>query len=102
MPLSLVLTTLGLIGSILMFAGDMLLYFTPGTYDMDGTLKPYMRIMRDVPAARVRAGGALGPIAAFLYVLGFLALPLMAHGDLAWLVWLAAAFRAFALICGGA
>ena len=28
--------------------------------------------------------------------------PLMARGDLAWLVWLAAALLAFALICGGA
>ena len=102
MPFTLALTTLGLFGSILMFAGDMLLYFTPGVYDMDGTLKPYLHIMRDIPAARVRVGGALGPVAAFLYVLGFLALPLMARGDLAWLVWLAAALLAFALICGGA
>ena len=102
MPFTLALTTLGLFGSILMFAGDMLLYFTPGVYDMDGTLKPYLHIMRDIPAARVRVGGALGPVAAFLYVLGFLALPLMARGDLAWLVWLAAALLTFALICGGA
>lgn len=102
MPFTLALTTLDLFGSILMFAGDMLLYFTPGVYDMDGTLKPYLHIMRDIPAARVRVGGALGPVAAFLYVLGFLALPLMARGDLAWLVWLAAALLAFALICGGA
>lgn len=102
MPLTLMLTALGLVGSILMFAGDMLLYFTPGAYDMNGTLKPYLRIMRDVPAARVRVGGALGPVAAFFYVLGFLALPFMARGDFAWLVWLAAALLAFALICGGA
>ena len=102
MPLTLMLTALGLVGSILMFAGDMLLYFTPGAYDMNGTLKPYLRIMRDVPAARVRVGGALGPVAAFFYVLGFLALPCMARGDFAWLVWLAAALLAFALICGGA
>lgn len=102
MPLVLTFIALGLLGSLLMFAGDMLLYFTPGVYDMDGTLKPYLHIMRDIPAARVRVGGALGPVAAFLYVLGFLALPLMARGDLAWLVWLAAALLAFALICGGA
>ena len=62
MPLTLVLLALGFLGSILMFAGDMLLYFTSGAYDMDGTLRPYMRIMRDVPAGRVRAGGALGPV----------------------------------------
>ena len=96
------LLTLGLLGSVLMFAGDMLLYFTPGSYDMDGTLEPYMRIMRDVPAGRVRLGGVLGPVAAFLYVLGFAGLALTARGDLTWLVWLAVALLAFALICGGA
>ena len=102
MPATLVLLALGLLGSILMFAGDMLLYFTPGAYGMDGTLRPYMRIMRDVPAGRVRIGGALGPVAAFLYVLGFAGLALVARGDLSWLVWLAAALLAFALVCGGA
>ena len=83
MPLTLVLLALGLLGSILMFAGDMLLYFTPGAYDMDGTLKPYMRIMRDVPAGRVRVGGALGPVSAFFYVLGFAGLALTARGEMA-------------------
>lgn len=102
MPLVITFIALGLIGSVLMFAGDMLLYFTLGTYDMDGTLKPYMRIMRDIPAARVRAGGVLGPVAAFLYVTGFLALPLIARGELAWLLIAAAVLLSFALICGGA
>ena len=102
MPLTLVLLALGLLGSILMFAGDMLLYFTPGAYDMDGTLRPYMRILRDVPAGRVRLGGALGPVSAFLYVLGFAGLALTARGEMDWLVWLAAALLALALICGGA
>lgn len=101
MPLTLVLLALGLLGSILMFAGDMLLYFTPSAYDMDGTLRPYLRIMRDVPAGRVRLGGALGPVAAFFYVLGFAGLALVARGSLAWLVWLSAALLAFALVCGG-
>lgn len=102
MPLTLVLLALGLLGSILMFAGDMLLYFTPGAYDMDGTLRPYMRIMRGVPAGRVRLGGALGPVSAFFYVLGFAGLALTARSEMVWLVWLAAALLAFALICGGA
>ena len=65
------LFAIGLVGSLVMFAGDMLLYFTPGSYDMDGTLRPYARIMRDLPEGRVRAGGVLGPVAAFLYVVGF-------------------------------
>ena len=45
---------LGLAGAILMFVGDMLLYFTRGSYNMDGTLRPYMEIMRGAPA-RVRS-----------------------------------------------
>ena len=96
------LFAIGLVGSLVMFAGDMLLYFTPGAYDMDGTLRPYARIMRDLPEGRVRAGGVLGPVAAFLYVVGFAGLPLLAEGDLAWLVWLTAGLLSFALICGGA
>ena len=102
MPLTLVLLALGLLGSLLMFAGDMLLYFTPGAYDMDGTLRPYMRIMRDVPAGRVRVGGPPGPAAASLSVPGFAGLPPPARGEMGWLVWLAAALLALALICGGA
>ena len=102
MSLMHLLLVLGLVASLMMFAGDMLLYFTTGTYDMDGTLMPYMRIMRDVPASRIKAGGALGPVAAALYVAGFAALLFTARGAYAWLVWIAAALLAFALVCGGA
>ena len=97
-----VLLFVGLLGSLLMFAGDMLLYFTRGAYDMDGTLKPYVHIMRNISDLRVRIGGALGPVAAFLYVIGFSALPFTASGDFVWLVWVVALLLSFALICGGA
>lgn len=96
-----ILLGVGLVASLLMFAGDMLLYFTRGAYDMDGTLMPYARIMRDLPQRRVMAGGLLGPVAAVLYVVGFASLALSAQGDFAWVVWIAAALLAFALICGG-
>lgn len=92
----------GLVGSLIMFAGDMLLYFTPGAYDMDGTLRPYARIMRDLPEGRVRLGGLLGPVAAFLYVVGFAGLPMLGMGELPWLMWAVAALLSFALVCGGA
>lgn len=61
MPLMHLLLVLGFVASLLMFAGDMLLYFTTGTYDMDGSLRPYMRIMRDMPAGRIKAGGCARP-----------------------------------------
>lgn len=93
---------IGLAAALLMFAGDMLLYFTSGAYDMDGTLAPYARIMRDLPRRRVMAGALLGPVAAALYLVGFAAVGLGARGDLAWVVRLAAVLLSFALICGGA
>lgn len=88
--------TVGLIGSLVMFAGDMLLYYTPGAYDMDGTLRPYAQIMRDLPEGRVRLRGLLGPVAAFLYVMSFVGLPMLATGEFPWLMWAVAALLAFA------
>lgn len=96
------LPAIGLAGSLVMFAGDMLLYFTPGAYDMDGTLRPYAQIMRDLPERRVRLGGLLGPVAAFLYVVGFAGLPMIGTGELSWLMCAVAVLLAFALVCGGA
>ena len=94
---------LGLVGAALMFAGDMLLYFTSGRYDMDGTLRPYMEIMRGVSARRVFVGGALGPVAVLPYVLGFLALPALAVTEVGTIaIIVAALLLAFALSCGGA
>lgn len=101
MPSVTLLLAVGLAGSLLMFAGDMLLYFTKGPYEMDGTLKPYAAIMKDLPERRVFIGGALGPVAAFLYLFGFAALGMLAQGEFAWAVWLAALLLAFALVCGG-
>ena len=92
----------GLVGSIVMFAGDMLLYFTPGAYDMDGTLRPYAQIMHNLPEGRVRLGGLLGPVAAFLYIVGFVGLSMLGAGNLSWAMSAVAALLAFALICGGA
>ena len=94
---------LGLVGAALMFAGDMLLYFTSGRYDMDGTLRPYMEIMRGVSARRVFVGGTLGPVAVLPYVLGFLALPALAVTEVGTIaITVAALLLAFALSCGGA
>lgn len=52
--------------------------------------------MRDLPEGRVRLGGLLGPVAAFLYVMGFAGLPMLATGEFPWLMWAVAALLAFA------
>ncbi|MBQ9239653.1 MAG: hypothetical protein IJ191_10175 [Treponema sp.] len=61
---------IGLCAALLLFSGDMLLYFTPDSYEMDGTFAPYIGIMSQFSERRIIAGGILGPIAAFLYCIG--------------------------------
>ena len=62
---------IGLCAALLMFSGDMILYFTTEQYELDGTLAPYINIMSHMPAKRLAIGGMLGPIAAFFYCVGF-------------------------------
>ena len=60
---------IGLIGSILLFAGDMLLYGHFGSagdiYDVIEATAPH------VSMGRLFVGGIIGPVAAFLYIAGF-------------------------------
>lgn len=59
----------GLVGSLLMYAGDMLLYFTTQPIpDVDNDLLPSMGA---IPLERLSIGGLLGPLAAILYIIGF-------------------------------
>ena len=61
----------GLIGALLMFCGDMTLYFDKDDYVQDGTINPIIDIMKKLPPKRVMLGGLIGPVAAFLYCIGF-------------------------------
>jgi len=60
---------IGLMGSIILFAGDMLLYGHFGSagdiYDVIEAAAPH------VSMRRLLVGGIIGPIAAFLYIAGF-------------------------------
>lgn len=60
---------IGLLASLVMFTGDMLLYFTTQAFgDFEKELLPSMA---NVSLARLIAGGILGPLAACLYIVGF-------------------------------
>lgn len=59
----------GLLGSLLMFAGDLLLYFT--TDPLIDVEKDLLTSMGQVPTARLFAGGIVAPFAMALYILGF-------------------------------
>lgn len=59
---------IGIVASLLMFAGDMLLYFTTeNSANMHDELLP---LMGKVSFGRLVAGGLLGPLSAVLYIVG--------------------------------
>lgn len=92
----------GLVGAAGMFSGDMLLYFTKGAYDMDGTLKPYAGIMKNISEKRLFWGGVLGPVCSFLYACGFIHLYFIAADDMRLPAVILSLLLSFAIIIGGA
>ena len=104
------LTTLwiGLAGALLMFAGDMLLYYTPEDFacgpksSAGERINAIIDVMKELPAGRVMAGGMIGPIAAFLYCIGFYHIVLMPNEQTYTLAMAAFLLSCFGIIIGGA
>ena len=92
----------GLAGALLMFCGDMLLYYTPEDFgygpksSKEEKINAIIDVMKRLPAKRVMAGGMIGPVAAFLYCVGFYHIVLMTNEQSYTL-----AFSAFLLSCLG-
>ena len=99
---------IGLAGALLMFAGDMLLYYTPEdfTYDPKSSaeekIKAIINVMKSLPAKRVMAGGMIGPVAAFLYCVGFYHIVLITNEQSHTLAMAAFLLSCFGIIAGGA
>lgn len=104
------LTTIwiGLAGALLMFAGDMLLYYTPEDFACDPKssaeekINAIIDVMKGLPTRRVMAGGMIGPIAAFLYCIGFYHIVLMTNEQTYTLAMAAFLLSCFGIIIGGA
>ena len=94
--------TIGLIGALLMFCGDMTLYYSRNDYENDGTLKPIIEIMKKVSTKRLYIGGMLGPLTALLYCIGYYHLVLMAKDGYETLGWVLFFVNCLGIICGGA
>lgn len=86
---------IGLLGALLMLCGDMTLYYDKNDYE-NGSLQSIIDIMKKLPKIRVMIGGWIGPVAAFLYCIGFYHIVLIADEDSH-----ALAFAAFPLACMG-
>ena len=93
---------IGLIGAVLMFCGDMTLYFDKNDYKQTGTLEPIIEIMKALPKRRVMLGGLIGPVAAFLYYIGFYHIVLITDESAYILSYAAFLLNCFGIIAGGA
>lgn len=92
----------GLIAALLMFCGDMLLYYDKRDYVSDGMFNSVIEIMKNVSEKRLYAGGLIGPIAAFLYCVGYYHIVLISNNELSVLAIIAFLSSCMGIIIGGA
>ncbi|MCR5491511.1 MAG: hypothetical protein K6F32_05235, partial [Bacilli bacterium] len=94
---------IGLVGSLLMFGGDMLIYYDKNDYDSKDKWNSIYAIVKKVAKWRLFAGGLLGPLTAFLYAASFYHIVLMTNNaNVTWLAWAAFLISALGIIFGGA
>ena len=92
---------IGLLGSFLMFLGDMTLYYDPNDYDGKDTINNIIGIMKNVSIKRLYIGGLLGPICAFIYCIGFYHIVLSIQEEYLNLAWFVFLINIFGMILGG-
>ena len=93
---------IGLLGSFLMFLGDMTLYYDPNDYDGKDTINNIIGIMKNVSIKRLYIGGLLGPICAFIYCIGFFHIVLGIQEKYLTIGWFVFLINVFGKILGGA
>lgn len=93
---------IGLLGSFLMFLGDMTLYYDPNDYDGKDAINSVIGIMKNVSIKRLYIGGLLGPISAFIYCLGFYHIVLAIQEKYLTIGWFIFLINTLGMILGGA
>ncbi len=93
---------IGLLGSFLMFLGDMTLYYDPNDYDSKDTINNIVGTMKNVSIKRLYIGGLLGPICAFIYCIGFYHIVLGMQENYLNIGWSVFLINVFGMILGGA
>ena len=93
---------IGLLGSFLMFLGDMTLYYDPNDYDGRDTINNIIGIMKNVSIKRLYIGGLLGPICAFIYCIGFYHIVLSIREEYLNVGWFVYLINILGMILGGA
>lgn len=93
---------IGILGSFLMFLGDMTLYYDPNDYDGKDTINNIIGIMKNVSIKRLYIGGLLGLICAFIYCIGFFHIVLGIQEKYLTIGWFVFLINVFGMILGGA
>ncbi len=94
---------IGLIGALLMFAGDMCLYYDKDDYQDDGTMQPIINIMKKKNKAWLYLGGILGSVASFVYCVGYYHTVLFIADDrYRFIGWICFLINSLGIILGGA
>ncbi|TRW24950.1 hypothetical protein FL857_08325 [Criibacterium bergeronii] len=93
---------IGLLGSFLMFLGDMTLYYDPNDYNGKDTINSIIGIMKNVSIKRLYLGGLLGPICAFIYCIGFFHIVFATKENYLTIGWFIFLIKIFGMIFGGA
>lgn len=93
---------IGLLGSFMMFLGDMILYYDSNDYDGKDTINHITGIMKNVSIKRLYIGGLLGPITAFIYCIGFYHIVLAMQEKYLSIGWFVFLINCFGMILGGA
>ena len=93
---------IGLLGSFLMFLGDMTLYYDPNDYNGKDIINSIIGIMKNVSIKRLYLGGLLGPICAFIYCIGFYHIVLETQEKYLTIGWFVFLINVFGMILGGA
>lgn len=93
---------IGLLGSFMMFLGDMILYYDSNDYDGKDTINNITAIMKNVSIKRLYIGGLLGPVGAFIYCIGFYHIVLAMQEKYLNVGWFVFLINSFGMILGGA
>lgn len=93
---------IGLFAGLLMFSGDMLLYYDKNDYVSNGAFDSLIAIMKYVSDKRLYMGGVIGPIAATFYCVGYYHILLITQDKMRLLAYVCFFCCCFAIIIGGA
>lgn len=98
----------GFIGALLMFCGDMLLYYDPNDFNYkagdnsETKINAIIEVMGKVSPKRLYAGGFIGPVAAFLYCVGFYHIIFISNENVKGVAIAAFLLSCLGIIAGGA